>query len=1091
MMNKDEIKSRILTVNTAQAIHKRLKENESNRARMQERWIWELLQNARDASTAEDASLVARVEFGDGEIVFQHNGRGFTPEEVGHLIYHGSTKVEDDKAIGQYGSGFLTTHLLSPEIDVSGQLDNGRPFNFLLKREISSVKTLSDSMDKAWDDFHAYTGVPSAGFTTQFRYPLGEDSANAVEEGIKALQRYAPFVLVFNPQFQCITIESPSETANFEVIERTPLQKDGLQMVIVKVSSQGLRREHRYILAEGTQTSVSVPVERIGDGYTCLRLDGTPRLFLGFPLVGTEHFSFPAVINSFNFTPTENRDGVYLGQSNDTANETNKSVIVEACKLHIQLIEFMANAHWKSIHSLVEIPPISPHNWLNPDWLREQLASLIALIRQTPTILSERGPMTPQEAIVPAAGSDNSVEVLWNLLDEIESIRHKLPKHDEAASWHNAIKTWGHILKCESTSFEEILDGGKLVAYIEESPTAPGTDYHTLDGLQDMLRSESSAVEWLTQLYSFLKGEGLDSLIRERPIILDQIGCLDRLVNLYRDIGIDESLKDIADMLDLKVRHYLRDKRLTSLANEPGKGSQADQDIIPKIIDSLKNQAADSLTHELADISARMLAWILTHDGNLHYLTNYPAPAWRRSDNAYPVLWFNKPDGLDPDIPLAPVPAWPVNLQEFASLFPVNRIISRIVFDLAPDPDIWRKLSEQGYIRMDVIINSDNNVERFLPDEPLTDGDHNTIDTVPVTDLAFLTKDRIGIMERVRNSQDRARLFWRFLTEWLIVNDVEGLEEREANCSCGEAHKYYPANWLVPVVENRWVPQGDNRRDRATPQSLARLLRDSDWTPASLTEGTPALRLLDAMEITRLDLMKEFIVNDDESRTRFDNAMTSILVSTGGDLSYVNDFLEDMKTDREIVTHLAERRNLRRMVHENQKLGEHVEYLVKEALESEGFAVKRTHIGSDFEIEYDLTEGDMEIGIELSRSDRRWLVEVKATRDQRVRMTPKQAETAVHEGPNFLLCVVPIRTEGPDLVEDCVRADMRFVQNIGSRVEPLCSHLDDLNDLRDDTPFSGGEDIELEIQAGTARIRVDSTVWQDGISLKELFTRLI
>ena len=180
MISKDEIKDRVLTENTAQGILNHLRELESNRARMQRRWIWELLQNARDAAADDDTHLVASVELGNGELVFQHNGRGFTMEEVAHLIYHGSTKLEDEKTIGQYGSGFLTTHLLSPDIDVSGQLDDGRPFNFRLKREIGSAKALSDSMDRAWDEFDASTESVADSFTTRFRYPVVEESVDAV-----------------------------------------------------------------------------------------------------------------------------------------------------------------------------------------------------------------------------------------------------------------------------------------------------------------------------------------------------------------------------------------------------------------------------------------------------------------------------------------------------------------------------------------------------------------------------------------------------------------------------------------------------------------------------------------------------------------------------------------------------------------------------------------------------------------------------------------------------------------------------------------------------------------------------------------------
>ena len=176
LTNKDEIKDRVLTENTAQSILNSLRELESNRARMQRRWIWELLQNARDASADDDTHLVASVELGSGELVFQHNGRGFTMDEVAHLIYHGSTKLEDEKTIGQYGSGFLTTHLLSPVIDVSGQLNDRSPFKFRLKREISSAKALSDSMDEAWNEFDASAEAAADAdtFTTRFRYPIGE-----------------------------------------------------------------------------------------------------------------------------------------------------------------------------------------------------------------------------------------------------------------------------------------------------------------------------------------------------------------------------------------------------------------------------------------------------------------------------------------------------------------------------------------------------------------------------------------------------------------------------------------------------------------------------------------------------------------------------------------------------------------------------------------------------------------------------------------------------------------------------------------------------------------------------------------------------
>ncbi|MYL12071.1 MAG: hypothetical protein F4010_08045, partial [Cenarchaeum sp. SB0669_bin_11] len=844
IINKDEIKDRVLTENTAQGILNHLRDLESNRARMQGRWIWELLQNARDASVGEDTHLVAFIELREGELVFQHNGRGFSADEVAHLIYHGSTKLEDENTIGQYGSGFLTTHLLSPEIDVAGHLSDGIPFSFRLKRENSSAKALSDSMDRAWEEFDASAeGVPDS-FTTQFRYPVGTDSERAITEGIETLKRCAPLVMVFNRQFRRIAIKSPDESISFEVVERKPLPQEGLQIVTVGENQCDTQRERKYILSEGRRASVTVPVALTEDGPKCLSLDDVSRLFLGFPLIGTEDFSFPAVINSFRFTPTENRDGVYLGQSDDETNNTNQAVIAEACELHVKLIEFVTDSQWASVHLLVDIPPISEQTWLNVDWLQEQLTQLIEQIRETPAVLHGQESVAPKDAIFPVEGGDTGVDILWGLLDEVESFRGKLPIRAEAVGWRRAVKSWATVTACEGTSFGEAFDGGKLVSYIEEETRTSESQRGTLDALQDVLVEEVCAVEWLNRLCAFLKSEGLDQWIRKGQFILDQSGYLKRLSDLYRDMDIDDDLKDIGEKyLELNTRGYLRDNRLTSLAEEVGRGDRSDDEVARAIIDSLQDLCEkDTLSDDFAQASTRMLAWIVTKK-QWNYLIGFPSFSVRPDDSSRHMLRLSPQDGDEADIPFAPVKAWPEELQEFAGLFPSDYIVADAFFDVIPNPDVWRALSERDYVRTDAIINSNVSPGAFLPDEPLPDGDHSTEDVVTMTNVVFLTKDRVGIMARVRDSQERARLFWRFLTEWLVVRDIEGLDSKKVTCVCGGTHRYYQANWLVPLVRNRWVPQGNDIRDYATAQSLAKLLQGSGWTPSSLRETSPIVKL--------------------------------------------------------------------------------------------------------------------------------------------------------------------------------------------------------------------------------------------------------
>ena len=868
MIDKEQIKERVLTENTAQGILNKLRELESNRSRMQKRWIWELMQNARDASAGADTKLIATVKLRDDELVFQHNGRGFTIDEVAHLIYHGSTKLEDERAIGQYGSGFLTTHLLSPEIYVSGQLNDGRPFRFPLKREIGSARELSDSMDRAWNEFDASTEGASGSFTTTFRYPVREESAASVEEGIATLEQCAPFVVVFNREFRSINIEWSEAVARFEEIERIPLQHEGLQTVTVRVSNHGPPNELNYLLADGDGVSICVPFEQTEDGSVCLPLGDIPRLFLGFPLMGTETFSFPAVINSFGFSPTENRDGVFLGRSDNEANQSNQAIFEEACELHVKLIEFVTDARWAKVPVILGIPSIAEQAWLNRDWLQNRLGGLISQIRQTPALLTGSGPIRPKESIVPFAGESVGVEILWDLLSEVKAYRQKLPVLSEADGWRSAVESWKGILDWETTHFSEVYDGTKLVSELAEEIKNDNSDTGSLAQLEDVLRKDVDAIGWLDGLYRFLRDDSLEFLLRDFRIVLNQAGCFDKLSDLFRDDEVDNDLKVIGDdVLQLGIRGRLRETRLTSIADEVGNGKYGNREMIREIFDKLEDLSNENtLRDEYIKASPLLLAWFVTNQ-QWNHLTGFPAYSLGPDRGSRRVLWMGQRESQESEVPLAPIKAWAQDLQQYADLFSQGFILAEGFFTALPDVDIWQRLSEAGYVRTDVLISGKKSVGTFRPSEPLPDGEHKTVDTVSVTDVFLLARDTVGVMARVRNSQTRARLFWRFLTEWLVEHDPVGLEISKATCECGDIHKYYPALWLVPVVENFWVPQGNDTRDQATAESLAKLLRGSGWTPNSLSDSRTSVELLNAIKVTRFDLMRHFVVGDDDERS--------------------------------------------------------------------------------------------------------------------------------------------------------------------------------------------------------------------------------
>ena len=102
----------------ADKIIKRLHDLEKTVENNQGRWAWELLQNAKD-SIAEDENRTVSVQIrlDEDSVEFRHNGTHFTDQDVIGLISQISSKEVEEgqqtKKTGRFGTGFLTTHLLS------------------------------------------------------------------------------------------------------------------------------------------------------------------------------------------------------------------------------------------------------------------------------------------------------------------------------------------------------------------------------------------------------------------------------------------------------------------------------------------------------------------------------------------------------------------------------------------------------------------------------------------------------------------------------------------------------------------------------------------------------------------------------------------------------------------------------------------------------------------------------------------------------------------------------------------------------------------------------------------------------------------
>lgn len=95
-----------------------------------ERAIWELFQNARDLAridTNGKKTAHIKITLTSSEFIFAHQGQPFDHDSLTSLVMQVSSRgKENDDTVGQYGTGFLTTHVFGRKLYVSGSLDMGK-----------------------------------------------------------------------------------------------------------------------------------------------------------------------------------------------------------------------------------------------------------------------------------------------------------------------------------------------------------------------------------------------------------------------------------------------------------------------------------------------------------------------------------------------------------------------------------------------------------------------------------------------------------------------------------------------------------------------------------------------------------------------------------------------------------------------------------------------------------------------------------------------------------------------------------------------------------------------------------------------------
>jgi len=526
----------------ADKIIKRLHDLDKTIENNQGRWAWELLQNAKD-SIAEDSkrTVSVQIQLDENSVEFRHNGAHFTEQDVRGLINQISSKEIEEgqqtQKTGRFGTGFLTTYLLSRVIQVKGIVETANKdfykFVFPLDREGTTTPQLILKIENSWNEFDNSVKKIDASydkteFNTSFCYQLKTEKQKEIAKiGVEEFSKLVPFVLAFIPKIVRVEIID-NTTNNITIFERNQELIDGLIVPISK--KKNAEKTNVLILyASDDKVKIATEIEETERGYSVKSIESFPKLFCDFPLIGSEDFHFPVIVNSFFFNPQTERDGVWLKGSDDTEVVENQKLLENAVELYKNLISKVAEGHFFDLYNLAETKmPSTNEKYFDEKWYKDFIQKPIReFIYKAKIVETENDKVLLGDVYFPDPDlKEENRDKIWKFSSDLKV--NKLPSKQHIHKWAELI--WKD---CKRVNIAELVANVQAKANITELINTLEID-------------EKESFVWLNKCIEFIYEIGGQNYFDNNTLIPNQEGAFKKRKELSRDEIEDETLKEIA-----------------------------------------------------------------------------------------------------------------------------------------------------------------------------------------------------------------------------------------------------------------------------------------------------------------------------------------------------------------------------------------------------------------------------------------------------------------------------------------------------------------------------------------------------------------
>lgn len=519
---------------------KKLEEKDANRA------IWELFQNAVDLSKECEISI----KHNENSLEFSHNGEPFTPMTLDCLFKQVSSKTleekklefNEDEPVGQYGTGFITTHSFGKEIVIDGALikDDGYVLleNFIIDRHTENwrvlgqrIRLLKKEVSRLLkEDLILKSPYPNTTFT--YKTITTNNKEHAIK-AIDSLRNILPYVLAINPRLKKVTVQEKS--GKITVYKKNELSSEGkLHCTSILVNES---EEVVYSLkTEDNKITIILP---FSNKMVAKDLSETlPRLYLYYPLVGSQDFGINYLIHSRHFQPNEPRSGLYLNSNNEDnrkEEDANQKLIQSASEC---IFEFLREKS-SDIENPIKLARINfkvddkDKTFLN-EYFKTLKTTWIDNFKTLPIVQTKKGNLLASEAVFIDPLLLNDEVTFDSIFKLVDFFWLNTPIKDLTKEWTSIISEW-KLEEITYISYKDLANEIKKVGNLESIP----------------LISE------LKVLYSKMIEEGHGDLFTTHELLPNIKGEFRLLSGLNNHINLPETLIGIADVImpDVPKRH--------------------------------------------------------------------------------------------------------------------------------------------------------------------------------------------------------------------------------------------------------------------------------------------------------------------------------------------------------------------------------------------------------------------------------------------------------------------------------------------------------------------------------------------------------